>query len=58
MVAQGVYLPYVSRIRFLASLKRSFAYSQGNGRRFPRNPRAEDMLNRLADALATVDKDA
>ncbi|KIM54450.1 hypothetical protein SCLCIDRAFT_1221931 [Scleroderma citrinum Foug A] len=32
--------------------------SQGNGRRFPRNPRAEHMLSKLADALATVDKDA
>lgn len=58
MVAQGVYPPYVSPMHFLPSPKRSFAYSQGNGRRFPRNPRAEHMLSKLADALATVDKDA
>ncbi|KAF8550808.1 zf-DHHC-domain-containing protein [Imleria badia] len=32
--------------------------SKGNGRSFPRNPRAEDMLSRLAERLATVDKDA
>ncbi|KAL4081223.1 DHHC palmitoyltransferase-domain-containing protein [Scleroderma citrinum] len=32
--------------------------SQGSGRRFPRNPRAEDMLSRLAAALVTADKDA
>jgi len=32
--------------------------SKGDGRSFPRNPRAEDMLSKLAERLATVDKDA
>lgn len=47
----------VSRIRFSPGPDHSFAYSQGNGRKFPRNHRAEEMLNKLANALATVDKD-
>ncbi|KAF8120586.1 DHHC palmitoyltransferase-domain-containing protein [Boletus edulis] len=32
--------------------------SKGGGRSFPHNPRAEDMLSRLAERLAIVDKDA
>jgi palmitoyltransferase len=32
--------------------------SKGDGRSFPRNPRAEEMLLRLAERIATVDKDA
>ncbi|KAH0831898.1 hypothetical protein J3R83DRAFT_12780 [Lanmaoa asiatica] len=33
-------------------------YSKGDGRSFPRNPRTEEMLCRLAERLATVDKEA
>jgi hypothetical protein len=32
--------------------------SKGDGRSFPRNPRAEDMLSSLAERLATIDKNA
>ncbi|KAF9242657.1 DHHC palmitoyltransferase-domain-containing protein [Melanogaster broomeanus] len=32
--------------------------SNGDGRSFPRNPRADEMLLKLAKRLATVDKDA
>ncbi|KAH7909814.1 DHHC palmitoyltransferase-domain-containing protein [Hygrophoropsis aurantiaca] len=32
--------------------------AKGDGRSFPRNPRAGEMLSRLATALATADKDA
>lgn len=32
--------------------------SKGDGRSFPRNSRAEEMLSRLGARLATADKDA
>lgn len=32
-------------------------YSMGDGRTFPRNPRSDEMLSRLASELAGVDKD-
>ncbi|KAG9315944.1 DHHC palmitoyltransferase-domain-containing protein [Chiua virens] len=32
--------------------------SRGDGQSFPRNPRADEMLSRLAERLATVDKEA
>lgn len=31
--------------------------SKGDGRSFPRNPRAEEMLTKLAAQLVTADKD-
>ena len=58
LAVAGAYLPYISRIVCYSRVMSEIGtVSTGDGKTFPRNPRSDEMLNRLASELVSADKD-